>query len=50
MLPHLQQQAAQTIDAIPSGDASLGSNEGATPPKSDNQAEDEPHEVRIQAL
>jgi integrase len=35
VLPHVQQQAAQTMDAILSGDGSLGSNEGSNPPKMD---------------
>jgi hypothetical protein len=31
VLPHMQQQAAQTMDAILSGDEPLGSNEGSYP-------------------
>jgi len=38
VLPHMQ-QAAQTMDAILSGDASLGSNEGSDPPKMDDKAD-----------
>lgn len=39
VLPHMQQQAAQTMDAILSGDASLGSNEGSDPPNIDDKAD-----------
>ena len=39
VLPHMQQQAAQTMDAILSGEGSLGSNEGSNPLKMDEKAD-----------
>ena len=39
VLPHMQQQAAQTMDAILSSDASLGSNEGSNSPKMDGRSD-----------